>query len=41
MRQFDVLINTDGQSAQWAPYLIVLQHDLLALLSRKNSLVVL
>jgi len=29
MRQFDVLTNTDAQSAQWAPYLIALQHDLL------------
>jgi toxin CcdB len=29
MRQFDVLTNPDPQSASWAPYLIVLQHDLL------------
>lgn len=29
MRQFDVLANTDARSAAWAPYLVVLQHDLL------------
>ena len=32
MRQFDVLINSDAQSASWAPYLIVLQHDFLTAL---------
>lgn len=30
MNQFDVLVNVDGQSARWAPYLVVLQHNLLA-----------
>ena len=30
MRQFDVLTNTDTQSAAWAPYLVALQHDLLS-----------
>lgn len=29
MRQFDVLTNTDAHSADWAPYLVALQHDLL------------
>ncbi|HYW92408.1 MAG TPA: CcdB family protein [Gammaproteobacteria bacterium] len=29
MRQFDVLTNIDARSAQWAPYVVVLQHDLL------------
>jgi toxin CcdB len=29
MRQFDVLQNTDSATAPWAPYLVVLQHDLL------------
>ena len=28
MHQFDVLTNIDAHSAQWAPYLTVLQHDL-------------
>ncbi|HYW75976.1 MAG TPA: CcdB family protein [Gammaproteobacteria bacterium] len=30
MCQFDVLTNSDSQSARWAPYLVVLQHDLLS-----------
>ena len=30
MHQFDVLTNIDAHSVQWAPYLIVLQHDLLS-----------
>lgn len=29
MRQFDVLVNPDADTASWAPYLLVLQHDLL------------
>lgn len=29
MRQLDVLINPDPDTASWAPYLLVLQHDLL------------
>lgn len=29
MRQFDVLGNPDPGTASWAPYLLVLQHDLL------------
>lgn len=29
MRQFDVVGNPDPDTASWAPYLLVLQHDLL------------
>lgn len=29
MRQFDIVGNPDPDTASWAPYLLVLQHDLL------------